>query len=431
MPPDALLRDWQKLCADIGERRAGTPGERRAADYIAEEWRAAGLASVRLEPFPCTRMAELRAEVHEPAPRGRRWKPVEAVPLVGSPSTPGRGPIEGELVWLEMPEAGHRLRPGSLRGKILALFGPLPTDAALHQRLVRAAPVAVIHVDERLPFAWAKNDGMYPYWVLRYGVRPTLTVPYLEAWRWRQQGVKRLRVRVVARPVAAESQNVIGELTGRDPALPAIAVSAHHDTQCHNVGADDNASGVVALLALARQFATARRRPLRTLRFISFGTEEQLSVGADAYVRQHPETRRDTALVVNFDSVASPLGHFILWVAGAPALERHAVRRLAAGGVDVQVRREICPFFDHFPFNRAGVPSLTLMRENFSGGRWQHHSAHDNMENVSAPDLQRLLDATAPLLAGLAGARALPFPLRLPAGQHAAARTLGRDLLGG
>ncbi len=429
MPHDALLRDWRKLCADIGERRAGTPGERRAADYIADEWRTAGLTDVRLEPFPCTSMHELRADVHERAGRNR-WKRVEAVPLVGSPSTRGRGLIEGELVWLEMPESGHRLRPGSLRGKILALFGPLPTDAALHQRLVRAAPIAVIHVDERLPFAWAKNDGMYPYWVRRYGVSPTLTVPYLEAWRWRQQGVTRLRVRVVARPVQAESQNVVGEITGRDPRLPAIAVSAHHDTQCNNAGADDNGSGVVALLALARSLSANRRRPLRTVRFISFGTEEQLSVGSDVYVRAHPATRRDTAIIVNFDSVASPLGHFILWVAGAPALERHAVARLAAGQVDVQVRREICPFFDHFPFNRVGVPSLTLMRENFSGGRWQHHSAHDNLENVSTSEMQRLLDACGPLIGGLANAAKLPFPAGLPSDQKIAARKLGRDLLG-
>jgi Zn-dependent M28 family amino/carboxypeptidase len=353
------------------------------------------------------------------------------VPLVGSPATPGAATVEGELVWLELPEGARRLRPGSLRGKILALFGSLPTDAALHQQLLRAEPAVVIQIDERLPFAWAKNDGMYPYWVRRYGVRPTLTVPYLDAWRWRQTGVTCLRAKIVARPVPGESQNVVGEIPGRDPSLPAIVVTAHHDTQCHNVGADDNASGVVALLALARHLAATRARPLRTIRLISFGTEEQLSVGADAYVRRHPTTRRDTALVLNFDSVASPLGHFVLWVAGAAALETYATRRLAAHGVDVVVRRQIVPFFDHFPFNRVGVPTLTLMRENFSGGRWQHHSAHDSLENISASELQRLLDATTPLLTGLAAKRTLPFPPGLPREQQAVARQLGRDLLGG
>ena len=429
MPPSDLLRDWKILCADIGERRAGTSGERRAAEFIAQEWSLAGLRDVRLESFPCTSMTELGAEVQAPA-GGRGWKSVEARALVGTPPTEGRKAIEAPLVWLEMPEAAHRLRPGSLRGKILGLFGPLPTDAVTHQKLVRAAPIAVIHIDERLPFAWAKNDGMYPYWVRRYGVRPTLTVPYLDAWRWRAAGVDRLRVRVIARPQQAESQNVIGEIPGRDPRLPAIALSAHHDTQCNNVGADDNGSGVVMLLALARRLAGARPRPQRTIRFVSFGTEEQLSVGSAAYVKDNRISRRDTALVVNFDSGASPLGHFVLWIAGHAALEGHVTRRLAARGVDVQVRREISPFFDHFPFNRVGIPSVTFMRENFPGGRWQHHSAHDNLQNIAPSVLQSLVDACVPLIGELANARALPFPTTLPAEQQATARKLGRDLLG-
>ena len=38
---------------------------------------------------------------------------------------PGRAPIEGKLAWLEAPEGFRRLRPGSLRGQLVALFGPL------------------------------------------------------------------------------------------------------------------------------------------------------------------------------------------------------------------------------------------------------------------------------------------------------------------
>src|SRR4051812_36664496 len=121
MAHDELLRDWKVLCEKIGERRAGTANERRAADYIAAQWTAAGLSDVRLESFPCTSMTELRAEVHEPL-GNTRWKQVEAVPLVGTPPTAGSGAVEGDLVWLELPEGGHRLRPRSPRGKILALF---------------------------------------------------------------------------------------------------------------------------------------------------------------------------------------------------------------------------------------------------------------------------------------------------------------------
>lgn len=421
------LRDWQLLCEELGERRAGSAAERQAAAYIADQWTAAGL-SVVVEPFACTHMAESIAEVH--APGAGEWERVEAAPLVGTPSTPGGKLITGELAWLEMPEGSHRLRPRSLRGRILALFGPLPTDAGSHRRLVAAEPAAVIHIDERLPFDWVKNDGLYPYWVKRYGVPVTLTVPYVAAWRWRRDGVSRLRVRVSARPTPGESQNVVGELTGTDPRRPAVVVTAHHDTQCGNPGADDNASGVICLLALARYLA-ARATPLRrTVRFVSFGTEEQLSVGADVYVKRHRITRRDAGVVVNFDSVASPLGHFVLWLAGSAALERRAVAALRARGVDVALRREVSPFFDHFPFNRAGVPSLTFMRENFPGGRWQHHSRHDTFVNISRPEVHRLLDAVAPLIEDFANARRSPFDSGLPKTLHARARQLGRDLLG-
>lgn len=425
---DLLWSDWRVLCATIGERRAGTTAEARAAGYIALRFRDAGIENVAIQLFPCTSLRSAKAEVHERHHRG--WRRVDARPLVGAPSTPGGRAVAGPLVWLEMPEGARALRPSSLRGKILALFGPLPTSLTLHRQLVAAAPRAVIHVDDRLPFAWAKNDGVYPYWVRQHGMPPTLAVPYLEAWRWRREGVQEVKVRVAVDLRAGASQNVIAEVPGTSPELPALTLTAHHDTQCNNAGADDNASGVICLLALARAMARPRRRPVRTVRFISFGTEEQLSVGSAAYVRQHHVTPRDTSLVINFDSVASPLGHCNLSVAGGPELARYSTKKLAAGGLDVAVQPELTPFSDQFPFNRAGVPSLWFMRTNFPGGRWQHHSRHDSLENVSVTEVQRLLLAVHPLAADLVARERWPFPARLSTALHSRARRIGRELYG-
>jgi len=421
-----LTRDWRVLCDEIGERRAGTDGERRAAEYIISQLRAAGADDARSEGFPCTSVRTITSKVMEP--RGRSWRAVESAALVGAPSTPGSGMVEGPLVWLDFPEEAPRLRPASLRGCILALFGPLPTSLELHRRLLAAEPLAVVHVDERLPFAWTKNDGVYPYWAQHYGMLPTVTVPYQEAWRWKREGVARLRVSVVVDPVAAESQNVIATFPGTDASLPALAMSAHHDTQCGNVGADDNASGVLCVLALARKLRGKRFK--RTLQFLSFGTEEQLSVGSAAYVRANQVTPRTTGLLVNLDSVASPLGHFEMWVSGSEALGRFAAAALAEREVYVQLRREISPFFDTFPFNRAAVPSLGFMRPNFPGGRWQHHSSHDSLANVSVEVLAKLVEGIAPLVAALADQERWPFGSRLTALQQAQARKLGRELLG-
>lgn len=422
----SLLRDWRMLCATIGERRAGSDAEQRAAEYIAGAFSEAGSDEVRIETFPCTHVRRAQAEVHERA--GRRWRAVEAAALVGAPPTPGAKTVEGDLVWLELPENGRRIKPGGFRGKIVAVFGPLPTELAVHRRLVAAEPLAVLHVDDRLPFTWTKSDGVYPYWARQYGMRPTLAVPYLDAWRWRRDGMSRLRVRVALDQPEGISQNVIADFPGRSPNAPALVFTAHHDTQCGNVGADDNASGVVCLLALAR--ALARTRPARTIRLISFGAEEQLSVGSSAYARRHQPTPKDVGLVINFDSVASPLGHWLMSVAGAPALGRFAADELSARGLDVAVQPEIIPFSDQFPFNRGGVPSLWFMRTNFPGGRWQHHSRHDNLENVSVPEVQRLLTAVHGFALTLASRRPWPFPARLPAAQLAQARQIGRDLFG-
>jgi hypothetical protein len=426
--PDKLWSDWRMLCATIGERRAGTAAEARAAGYIAHRFRENGVENVAMELFPCLGLRSARAEVHER--QGRGWKRVDAHPLVGAPQTPGGRAVKGPLVWLEMPEQGPTLRPGSLRGKIVALFGPLPTSLTLHRRLVAAAPLAVIHVDDRLPFTWAKNDGVYPHWARHHGMPPTLAVPYLEAWRWRSEGVREVKVcvRVDLRPAA--SQNVVAEIPGTDAHLPGLVLAAHHDTQCNNVGADDNASGVVCLLALARALTAGRKRRRRTIRLISFGTEEQLSVGSAAYVRRNLITPREVGLVINFDSVASTLGHFVLSVAGVPALERYSKKRLAEHGLEVVAQPEVTPFSDQFPFNRAGVPSLWFMRTNFPGGRWQHHSGHDSLENVSVAEVQRLLRAVHPLVAELADSRKWPFAGWLPAELHATARSLGRELYG-
>ena len=423
---DELGRDWRVLCDEIGERRAGSVAERRAADYIARRSHQIGVDHVVTEAFACTSLRSALAEVHER--HGREWRRVEAAALVGAPGTPGKRPLTGEIAWLEMPEQARRIQRGSLRGKIAAVFGPLPTAAEGHRRLIAAQPLAVIHVDDRLPFGWTKNDGVYPHWTHRHGMPATITVPYLEAWRWRQQGVTQLKIRVVVDQPAAQSQNVIAEIRGTAPELPAIALTAHHDTQCGNVGADDNASGVVGLLALARALAGQPRR--RTLRLISFGAEEQLSAGAFAYLQRHRITSARVGAVINFDSVSSPLGHCTMSVAGTDAFARFASRQLANAGLDVAATIEITPFADHFPFNRAGVPSLWFMRTNFPGGRWQHHSRHDTLQNVSGAEVQRLLTAVCPLIVKLAAAARWPFRSRLPAAQQATARRLGRELFG-
>ncbi|HYG36686.1 MAG TPA: M28 family peptidase [Clostridia bacterium] len=423
--PERIQEHWKQLCSTIGERRAGSAGDQAAGEYVLEQFRKAGLQEVHGETFPCVSVFEAKAELE--IGNEKQLETVPARVLAGSPGTPGQGFVEGELVWVEMPEQAERFFKPSLRGKIVVLFGPMPTRADLHQRLVKCAPAAVIHVDDRLPFEWVKDDGVYPVWVRQYGMPPTVTIPYRLAWELRKRGATRARARLTVQLKNGSSQNLVGEIPGRKRDLPLILLGAHHDTQCNNTGADDNASGVVALIELATLLSAAR--PLRTIRFVSFGAEEQLSVGSACYVKEHRREMSSIGAVLNLDSVSSPLGHHWVIRAGTKGFGSWLVKGLAELGLDTVEKSAAMPFADHFPFSVFGVPSVTFLRPNMdSGMRWQHHSAQDNLENCSVAELGRVIQAVAGVTQALARTERWPFTRGLSSDQRAETMRLGREL---
>jgi Zn-dependent M28 family amino/carboxypeptidase len=78
--------------------------------------------------------------------------------------------------------------------------------------------------------------------------------------------------------------NVIAELRGTEHPEQVVVVGAHYDAFFS--GADDNSSGVAAMLEMAR--LAAGKRFARTVRFVGFDLEELGLVGSTRYVRSHP-----------------------------------------------------------------------------------------------------------------------------------------------
>lgn len=109
------------------------------------------------------------------------------------------------------------------------------------------------------------------------------------------------------------SRNVVGILPGSDPVLAeeAVVLGAHADHlgrvdgEIHP-GADDNASGVAALLEIARAFASSPARPKRTLVFILWTGEEEDKIGSGHWVRNPLWPLAKTAVYLNFDMIAHP-----------------------------------------------------------------------------------------------------------------------------
>ena len=113
-----------------------------------------------------------------------------------------------------------------------------------------------------------------------------------------------------------ETWNAIGILRGSDPtaAKEAILLSAHLDHLGVNEsltgdrifnGADDDASGCVAVLELARALA-AGKRPRRTIYFVGFGSEERGGLGSKYFLNNSPVPLTDIIANLNFEMLGRP-----------------------------------------------------------------------------------------------------------------------------
>ncbi len=425
--PANLTRHLRHLTETIGVRLAGSPGEAAAADYVARELAMAG-ARVTSEGFPVN-WRDVQAQELQVWHDGA-WHDAGCSLFANTPGTEGAW-VEAPLVFFEGATGYQRSDLGvALRGRIVLHLGCHIESRENYGRLVGAQPAGLLMVDARYPGATPLADAIFPAYAAACGAVTSLNVAFLDAWRWRERGATRARFRVAGGMRPAESANVIAELPGSDPAAGVLYLGGHHDTQADSVGADDNGTATAGLIELARVLAPRPRR--RTIRLISFGAEEQLSVGSAAYVRRHrEELARAGRLMFNLDSFGSLLGWNTLSGSAPRALDELLPAYFAAEGQYCRREPGVMPYADHFPFTAAGVPGLTLMRVNCASGRFFHHRPDDDLSRVDPKLMASLLNAVARLTADLASVATLPFAATVPPEEHPAIAHCWEDLFGG
>jgi Zn-dependent M28 family amino/carboxypeptidase len=192
---------------------------------------------------------------------------------------------------------------------------------------------------------------------------------------------------------AAQGVNLVGQIAGRKTPARLVVVTAHYDHlgvkggQIYN-GADDNASGVAALLQLAAHFA--RERPAHTFVFAALDAEESGLRGARALVESLKKEGRVVALNVNLDMVGhSERGE--LYAAGAhhtPALRPLLERVAASARVKLLLGHDRPELgsgdwtnqSDHFAFHREKIPFVYFGVEDHK----DYHRPTDDFETLTA-----------------------------------------------
>ena len=171
------------------------------------------------------------------------------------------------------------------------------------------------------------------------------------------------------------TRNVIGRLEGAQRPDETVIYSAHWDAfgigepdaagDAVRHGAVDNATGVAAVIELARGFA-AGPRPQRTLLFMALTAEEKGLQGATFYAANPQAPLAKTAAVLNIEMLSpdGPARDIASWGKGRVSLENDLKRVAEAHGRTYSPDPNLeAGFFyraDHFAFARAGVPAITV-----------------------------------------------------------------------
>lgn len=141
-------------------------------------------------------------------------------------------------------------------------------------------------------------------------------------------------------------ENIEAEITGTQPEV--VVIGAHYDSVLGSPGANDNGSGVAALLALARRFAG--KPSAKTLRFVAFANEEPgyfqtEQMGSWVYAHRCKERGDRIAAMMSLETI----GYF----SSAPGSQKYPITGLGA----------IYPRTGNFIAFVANVSSRALVRQ--------------------------------------------------------------------
>ena len=244
---------------------------------------------------------------------------------------------------------------------------------------------------------------------------------------------RRLRASVQTFEVAKiPVSNVEAMLTGAAHAAEIVVVGAHYDTVAGCPGANDNGTGVAAVLELAQRFS--RRPQPRTIRFVAFVNEEppffrtahmgsvvSANAAKDRGDRDHGDAGvgDDGLLLGREREPAVPAGDRI---ALPGRRELHRIRReqsvgglllqsrqASSGGRDFHCRPWQPPddvpgvgWSDHWAFWQAGYPAMMVTDTAPFRYPW-YHTAEDTPDKIDYEKLADVVDGLEAVIESLAG----------------------------
>ena len=223
--------------------------------------------------------------------------------------------------------------------------------------------------------------------------------------------------RVAVKRTVRQLKNVAAYLPGSGPqANEWVIVGAHYDhlghggfgslsPKSHEIhhGADDNGSGTVAVLELAKEFAARARAgqvPARSILFVTFTAEEEGLIGSMNFVNHPPVPLDQVVGMLNLDMVGR-MRDEALFVGGAgtaPSLER--ILADADKGSPIKIKdigKGGRGPSDHMSFAMKKIPVLFF----FTGLHADYHRPTDRIEKINFNGMAEIVDLSRRVIDGM------------------------------
>lgn len=408
-----MMDNLEILCDDFGSRFGGTKGEKLAAQFFRDKFKAYGLSNVKMEPYKYAAWTrgETTLEITHPVQH--------EIPCIALPYCPS-ATIETELISVGDGAPDDFKSAKRLKGKLVMATSKTPPGVGrfVHRsekygRSALAGAAGFIfmnHYEGLGPATGSIADN-------REAIMPGISISkewgeYLQRLI-RRKGSVRLKLKTRNKTCQRTSWNVVGELKGNTIPDQWVLVGCHYDGHDISQGAHDPISGLAAIMDAARVLSSYAKDNINCgIRFIAFGTEEIGLIGAKEYVKTHSDELDQIRLLLNMDAAGG---------AGRKGIVMHYWSELDKFFSNIQSHihddlpygNKLSAFSDHFPFFEAGVPTAGMgdVEATFSG-RGFGHTAFDTLDKLHLTHLRTAASAAARILLRIACAKTWPAKRR-------------------
>jgi Zn-dependent M28 family amino/carboxypeptidase len=394
------------LCDEFGSRFGGTEGECQAAEFFEKQMTAYGLTNVHREPVSYIGWVRGQATLEVLSPVRK------TIPCISLPHSPPAA-LEDVLI-VDMGDGvpeDFTTRADEIKGKVVlttSMVAPGGSRRSIHRRekygrSLLAGASGFIFANHYPGYGPATGGIGHHGEALIPGISVSREDGAFLSRLVQRGGPVRIRLTTTDRCRPMSSWNVVGELPGQKQPDQFVMIGCHYDGHDISQGAEDPASGAVAVLEAARLLALYAPPLDCSLRFVLWGIEEFNLLGSNAYVAAHSEEMDRIRFYLNMDSAGAQANGRDILLHEWPELEPLFTHWSQEMGLGFAVAQRVSIHSDHYPFLLSGVPTGGMESAVQSlGGRGYGHTQYDTVDKVDVTCLREASALAARLLLRIA-----------------------------